>query len=84
MWLDYGVCPDAFDEKQGTIARISAIPIDVKYLLPSCTDRRPLGIMLGHGHPRLAGAPERTAVADVTRAGYGLRTSCCVGYAVRG
>ena len=36
------------------------------------------------GHPRRAGAPEGTADVDGTGAGYGLRSSCGVGHAVRG
>ena len=33
-------------------------------------------------HPRQTGAPEGTADVDGTEAGYGLRLSCGVGYAV--
>ena len=35
------------------------------------------------GHPRRDGLPEGTADVDGTGAGYGLRSSCGVGHAVR-
>ena len=42
-------------------------------------------IQRGTGHPhRAGGAPEGTADVDGTGAGYGLRSSCGVGHAVRG
>ena len=56
----------------------------VQYLFRSRTDRYPLEIQRGYGHPRRAGAPEGTAGVDETGNGYGLRSSCGVGYVVRG
>ena len=53
-------------------------------LLSSRADRCPLKIQQGLGHPGRAGAPEETADVDGTGAGYGLGSSCGVGYAVRG
>ena len=60
-----------------------AIHAVVQHLLRSRADRCPPEIQRGYGHPRRAGAPEGTADVDGTRAGYGLRSSCGVGHAVR-
>ena len=47
-------------------------------------DRCRPNIQRGYGHRRQAGAPEETVDVDGTGAGYGLRSSVGVGYAVTG
>ena len=61
-----------------------AIPAVVQQLLRSRTDCCSPDIQSGTGYTRRPGAPEGTADVDGTEAGYGLRSSCGVGHAVRG
>ena len=70
--------------EQGTTATMCSIPAVVQPHLCSRADRCPPEIQRGYGHPRRAVAPEETADVDGTGAGYGLRSSCGVGHAVRG
>ena len=51
-----------------------------QHLFRSRAERCPPKIQRGSGHPRRAGALD----VDGTGASYGLRSSCGVGYAVRG
>ena len=52
--------------------------------LRSRAERCPPKLQRGSGHPSRAGAPEGALDVDGTGAGYGLRSSCGVGHAVRG
>ena len=59
------------------------IPAVVQHLLRSRAERCPPKIKGGAGHPRRAGAPEGAFDVNGTGAGYGLRSPCGVGHAVR-
>ena len=67
-----------------TTAGVRVIPAIVKWLLRNRAERCPPKIQGGYGHPRRDGAPEGAHDVDGTRAGYGLRSSCRDGHAVRG
>ena len=56
----------------------------VQHLLRSRAERCPPEIQRGTGHPRRAGAPEGALDVNGAGAGYGLRSPCGVGHAVRG
>ena len=60
------------------------IPAVVQHLLRSRANSCAPKIQRGYGHPRRADAPEGTADVDAIGVGYGLRSSCGVGHAVRG
>ena len=60
------------------------IPAIVQHLLRRRAERCPPKIQQESGHPPRAGAPERALDVERIGAGYGLRSSCCVGHAVRG
>ena len=77
------LCSDGFGSGARTTAGMRAIPADVQHLLRSRAERCPPKIQRGSGHPRRADAPEGALDVDGTRAGYGLRSSCSVGHAVR-
>ena len=77
---DDGVCSDWSRTK----ARMLAIPAFVQHSLRSRAGRCPPKIHREYGHRRQAVASDETADVDRNGAGYGLRSSCRVGYAVRG
>ena len=60
------------------------IPAAVQHLLRGRAECCPPEIQRGTGHPRRAGAPEGALDVNGTGAGYGLRSPCGVGHAVRG
>ena len=59
------------------------IPAVIQHLR-SRAERCAPKIQRGYGHPRRAGALEGALDVDETEVGYGLRSSCGVGHAVRG
>ena len=78
MRPDDDVCSKWFE------VRMRAVLAVVQHLFRSRADRCPPKIPRRYGYPRRAGALEGTADVEETIAGYGLRSSCGMGHAVRG
>ena len=77
---DDGVCSDWFEVEQGRQQGCVLSPLLLTIFFAAVLNV----ILQKFSHPRRASAPERALDVNGTGAGYGLRSPCGVGRAVRG